>query len=125
MKYIEAVGFSLILYLLFYLVAFGPGLAISIFIFRKEIKLDRWDALLIFLPGLVWCGFVVADAKGKTLSNAVAEPIILGVFGSLVFFLKCGANKFHKRQIAWSILATLTISVGAFLLWCLMPGLSE
>lgn len=118
----RAIGAAAFFYL-FYVVSAGTGWIGSILIFRHRMTLNRWDYILMLLSGLIWAGLILVDGNGKSLSNAVVEPVLLGVIASLLFVLRCAAPKRHQSTSA--LTGTIAASIAAVFIWWLVPGLPE
>jgi predicted neutral ceramidase superfamily lipid hydrolase len=92
---------------------------------QKERPLPVYEmAFIAIVPYLVWSALTIIDGSGKTMANALVEPMILAGILAAVSCLRILIKDNRYATVAVPILYGAVLCC-AFLLWLLMPGLPE
>lgn len=107
-----------------FLVPAVPVAAICWFFGRRRVTWFKWEYTIIIVPYLIWVLFIMIEDKGKSLSNAVAEPFYLGCGVALACVARVViGKKWKERTLAVSLFAAICLLGVA--LWGMTPTLPE
>jgi hypothetical protein len=83
----------------------------------------KLDFVLLVLPWLAWISSSLAYSQGKSLSNAVIEPSVLGLVTSLILLLRLIPG-YPKSRAGFAITLAGPV-IAAVCIWFFVPGLPE
>ena len=95
------------------------------FFARARVQWFCWEYLILLIPFIIWGFLALTNLRNKSLANAGAESIIIGILaGILQIFPVIMPEVFGSRLK--SALATLLVSIiMAILVYFLVPSLPE
>ena len=116
----------LVVCLLFY----GFALAISgggiFWIARGKIVWQAWEFGLMILPFLVWVVLIVQNRAGKSLTNALIEPLVCGFIAGLQPGFRFLVVHFsHQDHPKLSLIGVLISCIGALAVYYFTPTIAE
>ena len=113
----------LLLWLAFLVPALPVGAACRFF-GRRRTTWFQWEYTLLVAPFAIWSLLIMISAKGKSLSNAVAEPFFLGCGVALICIARVVIGKIlNEKTLAISLFTFVCLL--AIALWKLTPMLPE
>lgn len=111
---------------LLYLVSCILAGGLTTFLTRSWMAWRLWEVVLLLLPFLVWSGAIAINSTGKTLSNAVIEPLVCGLLSSLQLLIRIYAVKVHRTDhILLVPLGVLVSCLAVLVVYWTMPALPE
>lgn len=114
----------LIIPLLAYTLLASLGLLVVLGLSRKTLEAGLLAAYL--LPICAWLVLVLINGKGKTLANAVFEPVILAVLVCILAVVHCLVDRQGLLSSRALDIVTVALSVlVALSVFFLMPALPE
>jgi len=95
---------------LIFLVPSLPICASAWYLARRRVQWTKFDFAILVVPYLAWLALVAEGTLSKSMSNAVIEPIYLGLAVGLAPIIRIA---FPKRWNAKIVAATLLVAASA------------
>lgn len=91
----------------------------------RSLKWRWWELILPIVPFVLWFGLILVNGKGKTLSNGVIEPLLLGCAAGLPILFRAGANRSGRQgETAYFLGLAISCTI-ALVIYFWMPALPE
>jgi len=115
--------FTLVLWLSFLFPA-GIVMATCRMAGRQRVNWFKLEYAFLIVPYLTWVILVLMNDKGKSLSNAIGEPFLLGCCVAIASLIRLAVGrKCNEALLAASLFAGCCLL--AIALWAFVPILSE
>lgn len=107
-----------------FLIPTVPAVAACWFFGRRRVTWHRWELAILVVPYLLWWVLVLVECKGKSLSNAAAEPFYLGCGVTLACVARVAVGKKWKESTVATVLFTGCCLL-AIAVWAFVPTMPE